>query len=138
MELLVPIDDSDTARAALEHAVREHPDASITAIHAIDPSVSKYGDGGIYAYESVLESRQEDAADLFEDVAELVADHDGTYTTETVVGDPAREIVAYADDHDIDHIVIGSRGRSGAKRVLLGSVAERVVRRAPVPVTIVR
>ena len=138
MDVLVPIDDSDTARAALEHAVREYPDAAITAIHAIDPSVSKYGDGGIYAYESVLEARQEDATDLFDDVAELVADHDGPYTTDTVVGDPAREIVAYADDHDVDHIVIGSRGRSGAKRVLLGSVAERVVRRAPVPVTIVR
>ncbi|GAB7020902.1 hypothetical protein JCM18750_37640 [Halostagnicola bangensis] len=43
-----------------------------------------------------------------------------------------------ADSPRVDHIVIGSHGRSGPSRVLLGSVTERVARRAPVPVTIVR
>ncbi|MXV63761.1 universal stress protein [Natronorubrum sp. JWXQ-INN-674] len=138
MDVLVPIDDSEPARAALEHAVREYPDATITAVHVIDPNLSTYGEGGIYAYESMVESRREDAEDLFADAAEIAADARGSIATETVVGDPAREIVAFATDHDVDHIVVGSRGRSGASRVLLGSVAERVVRRAPVPVTIVR
>jgi nucleotide-binding universal stress UspA family protein len=46
--------------------------------------------------------------------------------------------VDYAAEHDIDHIVVGSHGRTGASRILLGSVAETVARRSPVPVTIVR
>ncbi|SDJ83025.1 universal stress protein [Natronorubrum texcoconense] len=138
MNLLVPIDDSEPARAALEHAVREYPDATITVLHVVDANMSRYGEGGVYAYESLIESGQEAAEDLFEDAAEVAAAHDASITTETVVGQPAREIVDYADEHEIDHIVIGSQGRDGASRVLLGSVAERVVRRAAVPVTIVR
>jgi nucleotide-binding universal stress UspA family protein len=53
-------------------------------------------------------------------------------------GSPANEIVQYAKDNDIDLIVIGTRGRSGLAHVLLGSVAERVVRHAPCPVLTVR
>jgi nucleotide-binding universal stress UspA family protein len=56
----------------------------------------------------------------------------------TEIGRPSRAIVEYAEEHDIDHIVMGSHGRSGVTRILLGSVAETVVRRSPVPVTIVR
>jgi nucleotide-binding universal stress UspA family protein len=55
-----------------------------------------------------------------------------------VSGDPANEIVAYAEETDVDHIVVGSHGRSGLSRVLLGSTAEKVVRRSPVPVTVVK
>jgi nucleotide-binding universal stress UspA family protein len=51
-----------------------------------------------------------------------------------VAHDPARAIVAYASSHAIDLIVIGTHGRSGFSQVLLGSVAERVVRTAPCPV----
>jgi len=58
--------------------------------------------------------------------------------TATEVGQPSRTIVAYAQEHDLDHVVIGSYGRKGLSRVLLGSVAELVVRRSPVPVTVVR
>ena len=53
-------------------------------------------------------------------------------------GRPSRMIVSYAEENDIDHIVIGSHGRTGASRILLGSVAESVTRRSSVPVTIVR
>ncbi|QSW98451.1 universal stress protein [Haloterrigena alkaliphila] len=138
MEILVPIDDSEPARAALEHARRQYPDAEITLLHVIDPNFATYGEGGVYAYESVLEGREATAEKLLADVRELTADHDGPITEETTVGDPAREIVAFADERGVDHVVIGSHGRSGASRILLGSVAERVARRAPVPVTIVR
>ncbi len=54
------------------------------------------------------------------------------------VGRPTKVIVEYADEHDINQIVMGSHGRSGMSRILLGSVAEIVVRRASVPVTVVR
>ena len=53
-------------------------------------------------------------------------------------GAPADEIVRYASEHDIDVVVMGTHGREGVARVLLGSVAEKVVRRAPCPVLTVR
>jgi nucleotide-binding universal stress UspA family protein len=51
-----------------------------------------------------------------------------------VLGDPASEIVRWANDHGCDLIVVGTHGRRGFQRFLLGSVAERVVRTADVPV----
>lgn len=52
--------------------------------------------------------------------------------------DPAEAIVSYAERNGYHHIVVGSEGRTGAKRMLLGSVAEDIVTRAHCPVTVVR
>ncbi|MFC6763647.1 universal stress protein [Natrinema soli] len=138
MDVLIPSDDSEPAMKAVEHTVREYPDAALTLLHVIDPSIGAYGEGGVYAYDSLLEVRREAVDELLENAAEIAADHDGSVERETVVGSPGNEIVAVAESKDVDHIVVGSHGRSGASRVLLGSVAERVVRRASVPVMIVR
>jgi nucleotide-binding universal stress UspA family protein len=54
------------------------------------------------------------------------------------VGDPLRQVVAYARDEAMDLIVLGTHGRSGVAHLFLGSVAERVVRTAPCPVLTVR
>jgi len=54
------------------------------------------------------------------------------------IGTPAEEIVRYADARDIDLIVMGTHGRSGVAHLLLGSVAEQVVRAAPCPVLLIR
>lgn len=138
MDILVPIDDSEPARDAVDFAVSEHPEASVTLLHVIDPKLSAYGEGGVYAYESMIESREDAAEELLEEFGEFATGHEGSFAGEIVVGDPGREIVAFAEESGFDRIVVGSRGRSGASRVLLGSVAEQVARRAPVPVTIVR
>ncbi len=54
------------------------------------------------------------------------------------IGTPAEEIVRYADERDVDLIIMGTHGRSGVAHLLLGSVAEHVVRAAPCPVLLVR
>jgi nucleotide-binding universal stress UspA family protein len=89
-------------------------------------------------WEEWYESEQEATDELFEEATERATEAGIEIETETVVGRPARSINEYAADNDVDHIVMGSHGRSGVTRILLGSVAEGVVRRAPVPVTIVR
>lgn len=85
-----------------------------------------------------LRAQQEDTAKgLFEEARELADARDAEVTTVGRTGTVPDLIVEYADENDIDHIVIGSHGRTGAGRVLLGSVAETVVRRSPLPVTVV-
>lgn len=58
--------------------------------------------------------------------------------SEVVVGHPAEQLLRYAETHDIDHIVVGNRGRSLFERLLLGSIARQVLAHAPCNVTIVR
>lgn len=118
--VLVPFTDSEEATQALEHALTSFSEATITVLHV----------GSVNAA---------DEADAHLEAAEVVAaKHDTTVETALLRGTPKHEIIQYAEEHDIDHIVMGSRGRSGMSRLLLGSVAETVVRRSPVPVTVVR
>lgn len=138
MRVLVPIDDSDPARAALEHAVTTHPDATIMVLHVIDPSLTMHYGEMSYDYERLIDIEEERTESLFETAREIADEYGASIETETVIGKPSRSIVTFTGENDIDQIVLGSHGRSGVSRVLLGSVAERVVRRAPVPVTVVR
>lgn len=140
MGLLIAIDDSDPARKALDHVFENYPDEEITVLHVISPpEATTYGEARMYVgWESLMEERRERANELFEEAAETAGEHGATITTDTMVGRPARAIIEYVEDHDVDHVFVGSHGRSGISRVLLGSVAETVVRRSPCPVTVVR
>lgn len=60
------------------------------------------------------------------------------YTTKVVVGDPAEQILQYAKDNSVDLIVMGTHGRKGLDRILMGSVAQEVIRNARVPVLTVK
>ena len=134
--LLVPVDGSDPADAALE----EYPDADITVLSVIDPTDVGYGsiEAAPSTFEHLQKSAEERTQKVLDEAEARAADHDMTVTAETVIGMPSRAIVEWAENNDIDGIVIGSHGRQGVTRVLLGSVAESVVRRSPVPVTVVR
>ncbi|WP_440763743.1 universal stress protein [Natronorubrum sp. DTA7] len=138
MALLVALDESEPGWAALEYALEEHADDAIVVAHVADPNRSGYGEFAHLGTEAMRERMREAASDLFDAARTRAADQGCEITTELLTGQPAPMIVEYATDHDVDRIVVGSHGRSGFSRVLLGSVAERIARRAPVPVTIVR
>jgi nucleotide-binding universal stress UspA family protein len=95
-------------------------------------------EAGVGLLREALRDREQEASGSLEDVTEPLDTAGIEFRIETAVGKPEREVVAFAEEHDVDHIVIGSHGREGVSRVLLGSVAEKIVRRAPVPVTVVR
>lgn len=137
-KILVPIDGSEQAWEALDYAADEFPSATIVLVHVIDPVEAGYSTTATMAgySEAWYEQAQERAEDLFERAEEELSDQATESYTE--VGRPSRVIVESIEEHDIDQIVMGSHGRSGVSRILLGSVAETVVRRSPVPVTIVR
>lgn len=136
--ILVPFDGTPLAEDALEHALDTYPDADLTVLHVIDYVEESYGAEVLVGSRELRERAQDRSAAILADAESLAEEQDASITTATRIGDPVREIVDYADSHDVDMIVIGSHGRQLLGRVLLGSVAETVVRRAPSPVTVVR
>ncbi|MDQ2052087.1 universal stress protein [Natronolimnohabitans sp. A-GB9] len=147
--ILVPFDGSPLSREALETALAEYPDGEITALHVIDPFEPGYSVYDVpYDVESEPVHGSEEwydrADDLSEDLLEEAQDAADEYeqeadlTLETTVGEPGREIVSYATDNDVDQIIMGSHSRDEDARILLGSVTESVVFRAPMRVSLVR
>lgn len=141
-DVLVPMDESGPAWNALDYALSTYPEASLEALHVLDPARYRTygGDVGIaFAGAGSLGRRQrERASELLAEAAERAASEDRALHTEIEEGHPPTVIVSYAEERGIDQIVVGSHGRTGVERLLLGSVAEAVVRRSPVPVTVVR
>jgi nucleotide-binding universal stress UspA family protein len=142
--ILVAYDGTPQSAEALEFAVDEWGDHDITLLYVINPVEAGYSAGvGIPSGgEEWFEQAKADAEALFAAAAE---EHDREFRTETAVGRPPQAIVdvAAGDSDDVDaeqydHLVIGSHGRTGVSRMLLGSVAEKVVRESPVPVTVAR
>ena len=138
--VLVPFDGSPLSKRALRHAIETFPAASITTIFVINPidSVLAVEAGGLPISESWYREEKERATELQSTAIEIAAGSNVELDTAIETGKPARKILEFADHHDFDHIVIGSHGRDGIERVFLGSVAETVIRRASVPVTIIR
>ncbi|WP_265109933.1 universal stress protein [Halosolutus halophilus] len=131
--VLVPVDGSSQAEAALEVALESFPDAEIVVLHVIqvtrfpsDPDISPY------------ELASEEGEAILEDAKTIAAEYGRSIEPVLTEGHAGRSIVYCIDEYDVDHVVMGSHGRSGMSRVLLGSVAEMVTRRSPVSVTIAR
>lgn len=138
--ILVPVDDSEQSSKALEFAIEEHPDGEIVGLHVVDPSefvASKSIEGGVTDVD-LQESHENHAEKLLEEAREEADSLGADIQTDYVVGGVSRSILEFVEENDIDHVVMGSHGRTGTTRVLLGSVAETVTRRSPVPVTIIR
>lgn len=138
--ILVPFDGSPLSQRALERAVTKHPEDQITVLYVIDPMLAVYEAEakGLPAAKTWYDRMTERADKICADATDQADEHDCEITTATEIGRPARTILEYADDHGIEHIIMGSHGREGVSRLVLGSVAERVMRRAPMPVTVVR
>lgn len=139
-KILVPTDGSEKSQKGLEYAIEEFPEANITVLH-VSPEQAQ-GDLNTFSglTEVVAESDEIKSAttEVIKKAKNIAASKGNTIDTEVVRGRADREIVRYAGENDIDLIIIGSRGREGIAEVVLGSVAERVVRRSPVSVLVFR
>ncbi|MFW6152843.1 MAG: universal stress protein [Halobacteriota archaeon] len=136
--ILIAYDGSAPAERAVLFANSHFDDARYVLVTVVDPYERLYGAYGSVDLDTV--AGRDPTASGEELLAEARDQLDPDAEVELVVGvgRPAHAILAEADEHDVDHIVIGSHGRSGTERLLLGSVAETVLRRATVPVTVVR
>jgi len=132
--ILVPTDGSDGIEAVIEHALelaRVH-NATVHGLYVLDTATLSRMPMDT-SWEAVSGMLREEAEQALAEIEEMAGER-VTVETEMVEGAPGREIVAYAEETGIDLIVMGTHGRGGLNRLLLGSVAERVIRSAPVPV----
>jgi nucleotide-binding universal stress UspA family protein len=137
--VLVPFDGSPAARSAVEYAHERFPGAPLTLLYVVDPMIEYHRRQAYpgYTEDDEFKNEREKAEHVLESILEAIPEG-VSVDTGIEAGNPARTIVRYADANDVDQIVIGSHGRDGIARFLLGSVAETVVRRSAVPVTVVR
>ncbi|MFC6718564.1 universal stress protein [Natrialbaceae archaeon GCM10025810] len=143
--ILIPTDGSDVAEVAVEHALdlAERYDAEVHALYVVDTDAVAYGLGSEQVdrlrqgnFEGMTELRE--AAEEATGYVRERADERGlTVIEHTSGGRPHKMIAEYAEDNDVDLVVMGSHGRAGVRRALLGSVTERTLRSTDVPVLVV-
>jgi nucleotide-binding universal stress UspA family protein len=130
-KILFPTDFSHTGDAALQLATtlaREH-DATLLVVHVEEPPAA-YGCGEMYygIPDPITEDLEKMLADVVPTDSSVPCEH------MMVTGDPATSITRIAEEEGVEMIVMGTHGRSGLMRLLMGSTAEAVVRRATCPV----
>jgi len=134
--LLIPVDLSGISEHLVAYAARlaEKLEASIHVIFVLE-DIHHYA--GLYVPHPSLGSLE---ADLMSEARNKLKDFEDEHLpgkriqSAVLVGDPTQEIIRYANENDIDLIVLGTHGRKGLDRFIFGSVAEKVVKSSPVPV----
>ncbi len=136
--ILAPVDFSDAAESAVRHAgeLAETYDADLHLLHVVEEVTypSAYGVDPPFSSPDEVVGRVENT--LGKQVRKEIGN--GRVRVSATVGYAPWTILDFVEANDVDLIVIATHGRSGLDRVLLGSVAERVLRRSPVPVFLVR
>lgn len=137
-KILVPVDFSRFSTKALQYgqelAGKFH--AELHLVHAFETVPIMNGDG-LY-FPSDIADQEEASATAALDEQKVNVPDDVNVVRELKGGHPFVEIVRYAKENDIGLIVMGTHGRGAIAHMLLGSVAEKVVRKAPCPVLVVR
>jgi len=134
--VLIPTDGSDAANAAVDHglAIAEQYGATVHALSVVDLSslAGSYDIGPEAA--TVIDTMTETCERATETIVDRADGRDVEVVTEVMQGTPYRSITNYAESAEIDLITMGTHGRTGLDRYLVGSVTARVVRMSSTPV----
>jgi nucleotide-binding universal stress UspA family protein len=136
-KVLCPIDFSEPARAALKVAAElcAHFGAELTLFHAYELPGYTLPEGSVVASPRMLQELADMAAAHLAEWKTLAEEMGAPRVrTEKSIGAPAHEIVEVAHQGGYDLVILGTHGRTGLRHAIVGSVAERVVRRAACPV----
>jgi nucleotide-binding universal stress UspA family protein len=138
--IIVPVDGSDVSLHALDAAIdlAKVVDASIHAVHVIELSKAarmSYGDPQYTG--ACLDALRAEGESILETASKRIGEKTISVSAELLDGDPAEIIVRCAKQRGASWIVMGTHGRTGLSHLLLGSVAEGVLRHSDVPVLIV-
>ena len=138
--ILLATDFSETAAAATDLAlvIARTFHASLDVLHVLETDIPNMTDGVVYIPPNYYKEVEKQAAEKLEGVIPR-ADRDTLSVTLAMrEGAPFVEIIRYAREQQMDLIVLGTHGRGAIAHVIMGSVAERVVRKATCPVLTVR
>ena len=135
--ILLAIDGSEHATVAASHAVHT-ADREGATLYVLFVAEKTRDDPETTGLQEGVSEDLDRSDEIVKGVVESADEKGVEVTSETVVGHPKEAIREYADEKNVDLIVMGSVGKSGIKRVALGSVAEDVIRSASVPVLTVR
>jgi len=139
-KILIPTDFSKLSLESIEYtlAIFEPEDLQIYLLHAIDKAKIKKTKTKNKDADKLLGEIKKEAIKKLDNIADDYLEN--VYNVETVVrvGEPYSEIVKYAQQKNVDLIVISTHGRTGISHMLMGSVAEKVVRYSPTPVLTVK
>lgn len=135
--VLVAMDGSEVAEEALRYALDAHPTAEITVMTVVGEPSAMFGEATAIALaDDPKQSAEERAQPVIDRAREIASEYDTEIETDVGIGHPARLILDEAEAFDT--VVVGSHGGSLADRLIVGNVAEKIVRHSPVPVTVVR
>jgi len=140
--ILVPLDFSDFSKQAFRYALAlaEKFDAKMELLNVLIDMEALVPEPGmlISTSDQFMQDQKESALKTMQEWIEECSAQQYSIECKTVIGTPFLEIIRHAKAADSDLIIIGTHGRTGLQHVLMGSVAEKVVRKAPCPVLTVR
>jgi nucleotide-binding universal stress UspA family protein len=141
-QILIGTDGGDLMAPVYDHAayVARITDATVHIAYVLDVAgFTAYPIDASWEnmYDVLLDEGKQIVANAKKQLASLGV-KENLIITAVLDGHPAEELDTYAATHDVDLIIIGSHGRKGLDRLLIGSVADKVVRGAKVPVLIIR
>jgi nucleotide-binding universal stress UspA family protein len=133
--ILLPTDGSPGSEAAIGHAIHvaKQNDSLVHVVHVIE--MTNLGDVTRDPTSGDIDERVQN---LFSPIITDATKANVETKTATLEGQPSNTLIEYIEKHDIDLVVMGTHGKSGLSRVLLGSTAEDIVRNSSVPVLTVR
>lgn len=139
--LLIPLDGSPLAESVIKHAlgIARQNETRITLLRVVSPAYVATEFNALVQSETLLRERVQAAHEYLNRTATELGVEGYLIDTDVVVsGSPAGAILDYTEQHQIDVICMATHGRSGVKRLLLGSVADKVLRGANHPVLLYR
>lgn len=137
-DILLPTDGSPAMGSIIEQGIHQatQNEAILHALYVVDVrAFMMLPEETANEVVTILEQEGKEAVQAVQSQAE---EHEVEVTTDVVVGVPHEAILSYAEEHDIALIVMGTHGQTGDEKRVVGSVAEEVIRKAEVPVLVVR
>ena len=138
--ILLPVDGSDSSRrAALHviHLIKTYTPLDVRVIN-VQPPVRSGEISPVVTTETIEQVRREEGIAAGQDVRRMLEEAGVSYTYDVEIGPVAETIARYATEHQVDAIIMGTRGMSAISNLLMGSIATKVLNLVDVPVTLVK
>jgi nucleotide-binding universal stress UspA family protein len=138
--ILLPVDGSESSQRAARHLIyliKTYTPLTVRVLN-VQPPVKAGEISPMVAIEAIEQSRREDGVRDGQAIRALLDEAGIAYTYDVEMGPVAETIARYAKEHDVNAIIMGTRGLSPITNLLMGSIATRVLHLADVPVTLVK